>query len=449
MKFQVGTYDGANITPRVSIYSEGNDGNPGSSLYVLTGTITSTGDKTYTAPADATLDASTTYFVYFEDTDSSATHHNYSVRRVTSGSTLDTGSQSGWTIGNRHQKRNAESWTTSSTAKLAIELKGTVDTTPCDALWCATMTVGSSGGATGFSDGTTGSFDAMGSLSPSQFPFEGATITVKSLAYQGSSTDVDLSLEFTHSILGSSDYTLKLDDESFILSGTGGSGFFDVESLPARPNFADGDTVAVKLFEGSGGGTLSDDATLTSLEFYTADGIDEDLVTLTPAFDAETTAYTAAVANGFRFASIVNIVRGHSGASVVVTDAFASYDLDTTDDRTDDLELAVGENTITVEVTAADGNTTITYTLVVTRAAAPLPAHCETGDIWCATLTVATLPDGDFGYSGTQGMLSHVAFQHDGTAYVVETLLVTTVAGVGDHPGHRFSPVRRDGLQHG
>ena len=52
LKFQVGTYDGANITPRVSIYSEENDGNPESSLYVLTGTITSTGDKTYTAPAD-------------------------------------------------------------------------------------------------------------------------------------------------------------------------------------------------------------------------------------------------------------------------------------------------------------------------------------------------------------------------------------------------------------
>ena len=37
VEVQVGTYDGTNITPRVSIYSEGNDGNPGSSLYVLTG----------------------------------------------------------------------------------------------------------------------------------------------------------------------------------------------------------------------------------------------------------------------------------------------------------------------------------------------------------------------------------------------------------------------------
>ena len=139
LKFKVGVYDGANITPRVSIYSEGNDGNPGSGLYSLTGTVTSTGNKTFTAPANATLDASTSYFVYFEDTDSSTPRHNYSVNRVPSGSTLDTGSQSGWTMGDRHQKRNAEIWTTSSTQKLAIELKGTVDVTPQNVLMVSNL----------------------------------------------------------------------------------------------------------------------------------------------------------------------------------------------------------------------------------------------------------------------------------------------------------------------
>ena len=118
-------------------------------------------------------------------------------------------------------------------------------------------------------------------------------------------------------------------------------------------------------------------------------------------------------------------MRGDSGASVVVTDEFASQDLGTGEDSVEDLELAIGENTITVEVTAADGETTVTYTLVVTRTAPPpLPAHCETGDIWCATLTVASLSGGEFGYSGAQGTLSHVAFEH-GPFYLVETLLVT------------------------
>ena len=234
-------------------------------------------------------------------------------------------------------------------------------------------------------------------------------------------------MEFTHSILGSSDYTLELDDESFIFSGTGGSGYFEVTT---SPTFADGDTVAVKLFEGSGGGTLSDDATLTSLDFYAITHQDEDLVTLTPAFDAGTTEYTAVVDYRFTTASMSNIVRGDSGASVVVTDEFASQDLGS-DDSVDDLELAIGENTITVEVTAADGETTVTYTLVVTRTAPPpLPAHCETGDIWCATLTVAAV-SGGVGYSGAQGTLSHVAFEY-GPFYLVETLLVTDLyPGVG------------------
>ena len=183
--------------------------------------------------------------------------------------------------------------------------------------------------------------------------------------------------------------------------------------------------MAVKLFEGSEGGTLSDDATLTSLDFYAITHQDEDLVTLTPAFDAGTTEYTAVVDYRFTTASLSDIVRGDSGASVVVTDEFASQDLGS-DDSVDDLDLAIGENTITVEVTAADGETTVTYTLVVTRTAPPpLPAHCETGDIWCATLTVAAVSGGEVGYSGAQGTLSHVAFEYGGPFYLVETLLVT------------------------
>ena len=64
---------------------------PGSSLYVLTGTLASAGNNsTFTAPAGATLEAVTPYFVFFEDTNSSTPHHNYSGRTVPSGTTLDT-----------------------------------------------------------------------------------------------------------------------------------------------------------------------------------------------------------------------------------------------------------------------------------------------------------------------------------------------------------------------
>ena len=90
LKFKVKYKTGANITPQVSIYTEGSDGNPGSSLYELTGTLSSAGrDVIFTAPADATLQANTVYFVVFEDTNSSAPNHNYGVNTA-SGSVLDT-----------------------------------------------------------------------------------------------------------------------------------------------------------------------------------------------------------------------------------------------------------------------------------------------------------------------------------------------------------------------
>ena len=242
----------ANITPRVSIYSEGSDGNPGSSLYVLTGMITNAGDKTYTAPADATLDASTTYFVYFEDADSSTPRHKYTVSRA-SGSTLDTASQSGWTMGDRHQRRNAESWTTSSSQKLAIRLKGTVDTAPpeCDALWCATLTVGQHptlGVKTGFNT-------SYGALTPNEFTRNGSPITVDALFHE----DPYLTVYYTGDLSGSG-YTLELGSRSFDFPDPDGDGFLDVQT---GRGWSVGDTVEVKLSEATV--IASDDATLQSL----------------------------------------------------------------------------------------------------------------------------------------------------------------------------------------
>ena len=84
-----------------------------------------------------------------------------------------------------------------------------------------------------------------------------------------------------------------------------------------------------------------------SLEFNAAVIQDDELVTLTPAFDAGTTEYTASVAYRFAYASIENIVRGDSAALVVVSDEVGSHDLGT-DDFVEGLELAVGENTFPV-----------------------------------------------------------------------------------------------------
>ena len=289
----------------------------------------------------------------------------------------------------------------------------------CDALLkCATMTVGANAlGWLGFD------YELYGALTPSrEFTYDGATVRVSRIYFEADYDNLTMGFDGN---LGGSDYTLQLGNLSFSLSdpGTGNA----LTATTSDIDWTVGDTVTVKLFEGLGGATLSDDATLTSLDFSVTRGEESELVTLTPAFDSATTEYTAVVGHRFANAEMSNIVRSDIGASVVVTDEFESHDLDSTEDSVEDLQLAIGVNTITVTVTAADGNTTETYTLVVTRAAPPPPpAHCETGDILCATLTVEGLSAGGgeygYGYSSDQGALSHIDFEHDGTQYTVTTL---------------------------
>ena len=99
----------------------------------------------------------------------------------------------------------------------------------------------------------------------------------------------------------------------------------------------------------------SADATLSALSLSG--------VTLTPAFAAGTTAYTASVEHAVAETKVTATARAEN-ASVEVTPEDA-------DDQTlgDQVVLAVGETTISVAVTAEDGETTQTYTVTVTRAA--------------------------------------------------------------------------------
>ena len=131
--FNVGAYEGANITPRVSVYTEATDGNPGSSLYGFTGTITGGGATTFTAPSNATLVAETSYFVVLEDTNSITPSHHYRVQLAVDAD--DDVAEMGWSLDERYQQRNAESWTSSATQIVGLEIKGTVNggTTSTDA----------------------------------------------------------------------------------------------------------------------------------------------------------------------------------------------------------------------------------------------------------------------------------------------------------------------------
>ena len=106
----------------------------------------------------------------------------------------------------------------------------------------------------------------------------------------------------------------------------------------------------------------SSDATLSGL---TLSGVD------IGTFDGATTAYAGSVDHDVT-STTVTATANDAGASATIADADGS-----TTDAPRTVTLGVGENAITVTVSAADGETTATYSVAVTRARGPLTAEFE------------------------------------------------------------------------
>ncbi|MXV81208.1 MAG: hypothetical protein F4007_11245 [Chloroflexi bacterium] len=121
---------GSGATPRVSIYSA-SGGNPGSSLYVLTNpsSFKASAVNTFTAPANSTLDANTTYFVVLETTATTLDNTNRIFVSYTASSAEDTGGKSGWSIGDGRRTRSGSgAWTSPTDGFLPlIALRATFD----------------------------------------------------------------------------------------------------------------------------------------------------------------------------------------------------------------------------------------------------------------------------------------------------------------------------------
>ena len=110
----------------------------------------------------------------------------------------------------------------------------------------------------------------------------------------------------------------------------------------------------------------SADATLSALALW--DASDDSSIALSPAFASSITSYTASVANRVDEITIAPATN-NNGASVEYLNSSdaAISDADTTKNG-QQVSLAVGANTIKVQVTAEDGTTPQTYTVTVTRA---------------------------------------------------------------------------------
>ena len=113
-------------TPVVSIYSADTDGKPNARLYTLNSpSLTANANNTFTAPANATLEKNTTYFVvFFNNTFSNESYSlsGTSSDNETAGSNVGTG----WSIENDHRYENTRGtagWQTNTNA-LRISIQG-------------------------------------------------------------------------------------------------------------------------------------------------------------------------------------------------------------------------------------------------------------------------------------------------------------------------------------
>ena len=120
------------------------------------------------------------------------------------------------------------------------------------------------------------------------------------------------------------------------------------------------------------------DATLGDLVIEGA--ANSESISLSPAFDDDTFAYTAAVPTGID-AVRLTATTNDSHSTVAITG-----DSDASTPNTADFDLDLGANTISLTVTAEDG-TTQTYTITVTRLGTPPPPATVTSN-WSLT------PDG-------------------------------------------------------
>ena len=162
---------------------------------------------------------------------------------------------------------------------------------------------------------------------------------------------------------------------------------------------------------------LSADATLSSL---TLSGIDFG------TFDPTTKSYAASVANSFTQTAVTATTK-HSSASYVVK-------LGGVDDEDGEISLAVGNNVITVEVTAEDDSTTQTYTVTVTRDA-PLALDATLSALSLSGIDFGTFSSGTTSYSGqVANSVSQTTVtptvNHSGASYVIKFGGVTDADGV-------------------
>ena len=184
--------------------------------------------------------------------------------------------------------------------------------------------------------------------------------------------------------------TLEKETEYVVVVEQTGSGSFNVRVTPSNGQSSDdtgagwairdnrwwrgsdagawgsaGDKLRISVNGFLGAVSASSDATLSDLTI----GAGSDTTLLVPGFAAATTSYTASVANSVDEITVTPTTTDDTAAVEYLDGSDAG--IDDADGTADGQQapLDVGENTIKIKVTAEDGTTTQTYSIIVTRQA--------------------------------------------------------------------------------
>ena len=177
--------------------------------------------------------------------------------------------------------------------------------------------------------------------------------------------------------------------------------------------------------------TLYDSVDLTSLRI--SDG------TLTPSFVQSTTVYTVAVPNSVH-TLVVTSTTSSPNATIDVngTGAISGTGFGP-------IALLVGPNPITVTVTAANGGTTRTYVVIVTRAPS---SNADLGNLSAATGGGANIPLNPAPFSGAtvsySGTVAHEVMSGTVTATAADTAATIVVNGSAVASGSPAGPFALD-----
>ena len=366
----------------------------------LTGPATTTGGNvTFTAPANTVLDADSTYFILLQG------GMNVSVKRTNSNAE-GSGGRSNWTVLNSGHYRTASSTGSFLSVDEAkqIRVKGSNITASTDATLSALALKNAADDS---------AIDLNETFAPATTTYTAdVAYTVTSITIEPTTSDSNATVAYLRTLGGPlADADVNKPGFQVDLPETG----LAKNTVKVQVTAEDGNTTETYTLL-VGRASASTDATLSALALADNNGA---AVSLTPSpFVSTTKDYTADVANGVTSITLTPTLND-SNATVEYLNASdaAITDTDATTPALD-APVVVGDNTFKVKVTAEDGNTTDTYTVVVTRAA----TACD--GIWCATLSPQTISSTQTGCSNgtsqrcsTSSILSDDDFTYDSTDY--------------------------------